>query len=152
MLPPLKWLRCQFNQRMQQLVSNGLLHFQVVSHTDHSQGLLASVLRVLLHALATNQSTSFLQHLFAVQVWLETGSGSKDKVLIRSPMLLRSFGLTIPIRTLNLGNGGSLFCFWSYSRDIFEAKSICLSELFCYFSNNSIFWTITMWIKSFKTV
>ncbi len=40
---------------------------QVVSHTDHSQGLLASVLRVLLHALATNQSTAFLQHLFAVQ-------------------------------------------------------------------------------------
>ena len=40
---------------------------QVVSHTDHSQGLLASVLRVLLHALGTNQSTMFLQHLFAVQ-------------------------------------------------------------------------------------
>ena len=40
---------------------------QVVSHTDHSQGLLASVLRVLLHALGTNQSTLFLQHLFAVQ-------------------------------------------------------------------------------------
>ena len=32
---------------------------QVVSHTDHSQGLLASVLRVLLHALGTNQSTMF---------------------------------------------------------------------------------------------
>lgn len=40
---------------------------QVVSHTDHSQGLLASVLRVLLHALGTNQSTVFLQQLFAVQ-------------------------------------------------------------------------------------
>merc|ERR1719412_3277888 len=40
---------------------------QIVSHTDHSQGLLASVLRVLLHALHTNQSTMFLQHLFAVQ-------------------------------------------------------------------------------------
>ena len=40
---------------------------QVVSHTDHSQGLLTSVLRVLLHALATNQSTFFIQHLFAVQ-------------------------------------------------------------------------------------
>lgn len=40
---------------------------QVVSHADHSQGLLASVLRVLLHALGTNQSTMFLQHLFAVQ-------------------------------------------------------------------------------------
>ena len=38
---------------------------QIVSHTDHSQGLLASVLRVLLHALHTNQSTMFLQHLFA---------------------------------------------------------------------------------------
>merc|ERR1712226_633522 len=34
---------------------------------DHSQALLASVLRVMLHALNTNQSTSFLQHLFAVQ-------------------------------------------------------------------------------------
>ena len=73
---------------MYQLVINGLLHFQVVSHTDHSQGLLASVLRVLLHALATNQSTSFLQHLFAVQVWLETGSGSKDKVLIRASPII----------------------------------------------------------------
>ena len=40
---------------------------QVVSHTDHSQGLLTSVLRVLLHALATNQSTFFIEHLFAVQ-------------------------------------------------------------------------------------
>ena len=40
---------------------------QVVSHTDHSQGLLASVLAVLLHALKTNQSTMFLKHLFAVQ-------------------------------------------------------------------------------------
>ena len=38
---------------------------QIVSHTDHSQGLLACVLRVLLHALATNQSNMFLQHLFA---------------------------------------------------------------------------------------
>ena len=35
--------------------------------TDHSQALLASVLRVMLHALNTNQSTSFLQHLFSVQ-------------------------------------------------------------------------------------
>ncbi len=41
---------------------------QVVSQTDHgSTGLLASVLRVLLHALGTNQSAYFLGHLFAVQ-------------------------------------------------------------------------------------
>ena len=40
---------------------------QVVSHTDHSQGLLTSVLKVLLHALGTNQSTFFIRHLFAVQ-------------------------------------------------------------------------------------
>ncbi len=41
---------------------------QVVSQTDHgSTGLLASVLRVLLHALGTNQSAYFLKHLFAVQ-------------------------------------------------------------------------------------
>eukprot|EP00095_Tigriopus_kingsejongensis_P000113 snap_masked-scaffold265_size231475-processed-gene-1.10 protein:Tk00113 transcript:snap_masked-scaffold265_size231475-processed-gene-1.10-mRNA-1 annotation:"dedicator of cytokinesis protein 7-like isoform x2" len=40
---------------------------QIVSQTDHASGLLASVLRVLLHALGTNQSTFFLQHLFAVQ-------------------------------------------------------------------------------------
>jgi hypothetical protein len=40
---------------------------QVVSHTDHSQGLLTSVLKVLLHGLGTNQSTFFIRHLFAVQ-------------------------------------------------------------------------------------
>merc|ERR550534_2921074 len=40
---------------------------QVVAAADHSQTLLASVLRVMLHVLNTNQSTSFLQHLFAVQ-------------------------------------------------------------------------------------
>ena len=40
---------------------------QVVSSTDHSTALLASVLRVHLHALGTYQSTSFLCHLFAVQ-------------------------------------------------------------------------------------
>lgn len=41
---------------------------QVVSQSDQSTGLLTSVLKVLLHALGTNQSTQFLQHLFAVQV------------------------------------------------------------------------------------
>merc|ERR1719391_711178 len=45
---------------------------QVVAAADHSQTLLASVLRVMLHALNTNQSTSFLQHLFAVQRALVT--------------------------------------------------------------------------------
>jgi len=40
---------------------------QVVSSTEHSQTLLASVLRVMLHALNTTQSTQFLQHLFAIQ-------------------------------------------------------------------------------------
>merc|ERR1719206_496775 len=40
---------------------------QVVSSTEHSQTLLASVLRVMLHALNTTQSTQFLQHLFALQ-------------------------------------------------------------------------------------
>jgi hypothetical protein len=40
---------------------------QVVSSTDHSTALLASVLRVHLHALGTNQSTLFLRHLFSVQ-------------------------------------------------------------------------------------
>ena len=46
-----------------------VLMFQVVSQSDHhSSGLLlTSVLRVHLHALGTNQSTLFLQHLFAVQ-------------------------------------------------------------------------------------
>ena len=39
----------------------------MVSQSDQSSGLLASVLRVLLHALGTNQSTFFLRHLFAVQ-------------------------------------------------------------------------------------
>ena len=38
-----------------------------MSSTDHSTALLASVLRVHLHALGTHQSTSFLCHLFAVQ-------------------------------------------------------------------------------------
>ena len=40
---------------------------QVVSQTDQSQTLLASVLRVILHALNTVQSTTLLQHLFTIQ-------------------------------------------------------------------------------------
>jgi len=40
---------------------------QVVSQTDQSQTLLASVLRVILHALNTIQSTTLLQHLFTIQ-------------------------------------------------------------------------------------
>lgn len=40
---------------------------QVVAQTDQSQTLLASVLRVILHALNTHQSTFLLQHLFAAQ-------------------------------------------------------------------------------------
>ena len=96
---------------MYQLVINGLLHFQVVSHTDHSQGLLASVLRVLLHALATNHSTSFLQHLFAVQVWLETGSGSVAKAMLLLPLRVMQITKTDKIVTWldcpTTGNTGS---------------------------------------------
>ena len=44
-----------------------VLSLQVVAQTDQSQSLLASILRVILHGLNTNQSTSLLQHLFAVQ-------------------------------------------------------------------------------------
>ncbi|XP_071743636.1 dedicator of cytokinesis protein 7 isoform X2 [Lepeophtheirus salmonis] len=40
---------------------------QVVAQMDQSQGLLANVLKVLLHALGSNQSTSLLQRLFSVQ-------------------------------------------------------------------------------------
>ena len=35
--------------------------------SDMLQGILGSVLRVLLHSLALNQSTSVLQHMFAMQ-------------------------------------------------------------------------------------
>ncbi|XP_023320823.1 dedicator of cytokinesis protein 7, partial [Eurytemora carolleeae] len=45
---------------------------QVVSQTDQSHTLLASVLRVILHALNTNQSTNLLQHLFSIQRSLVT--------------------------------------------------------------------------------
>jgi hypothetical protein len=40
---------------------------QVVSQSDQSQTLLASVLRVILHAFNTHQSTQTLFHLFAMQ-------------------------------------------------------------------------------------
>uniref|UniRef100_T1J9Y0 Uncharacterized protein n=1 Tax=Strigamia maritima TaxID=126957 RepID=T1J9Y0_STRMM len=40
---------------------------QVVSQSDNLQGLLGTVLRVLLHALACNQSTAVLKNLFATQ-------------------------------------------------------------------------------------
>lgn len=39
----------------------------VVCLTDHSAALMSSVLKVMLHALNTQQSTDLLQHLFAVQ-------------------------------------------------------------------------------------
>ncbi|XP_071439283.1 dedicator of cytokinesis protein 7 [Hetaerina americana] len=40
---------------------------QVASMSDNLQGLLGSVLKVLLHALARNQSTCILQYMFATQ-------------------------------------------------------------------------------------
>ncbi|XP_054707332.1 dedicator of cytokinesis protein 7-like [Uloborus diversus] len=40
---------------------------QVACHTDMLQGVLSTVLKVLLHALGTNQSTTVLQNMFTTQ-------------------------------------------------------------------------------------
>ena len=71
---------------------------QIVSHTDHSQGLLACVLRVLLHALATNQSNMFLQHLFAgkIHTFFVKAIFEPQKYLINFFSVQRSFVFKFP--------------------------------------------------------
>ena len=83
---------------------------QVVSHTDHSQGLLTSVLKVLLHALGTNQSTFFIRHLFAVQrsfvfkvrinVWAEIVLGKSTS--LNSPFY-ENFFIVVSISSVRRG-------------------------------------------------
>ena len=78
----------------------------MVSHTDHSQGLLTSVLKVLLHALGTNQSTFFIRHLFAVQrsfvfkvsinVWVEFVFGTEFRRLLLISQIMKIFSLQFP--------------------------------------------------------
>lgn len=50
-----------------EILINFIYFYQVACHADALQGVLSTVLKVLLHALGSNQSTMVLQNMFATQ-------------------------------------------------------------------------------------